>query len=366
MAANWTIAQVLTQLDSGTKWAGSTITYAFPTTASGLYSQGEAAGFRPIPGAQQSLFTQAIRSWDDLIAPSFTQTTLTVSNIEFGYSTTGVEYAHAYRPQNGSAWFLTGSNVATATLGSYGYLTIMHEIGHALGFRHMGNYNGEGTWTPSSYQDSTVLSIMSYFGPRGSGSTPSTEIMNADWTAANLRTYRPQTPMLNDVMAIQTIYGASTTTRTDNTVYGFSSNITGASADIFDFTLNQFPVLTIFDSGGIDTLNLSGWNTPSVVSLEPGAFSSGNDMTNNIVIAYSTVIENATTGGGNDVINGNGFNNQLNGGGGNDWLSGGGGDDSWTGELVRILPSFQEISQITSSHSVQPLVPIQCQTPSME
>jgi methionine-rich copper-binding protein CopC len=329
MAANWTLAQVLQQLDSQTRWSGPTITYAFPSVAAGLYSQGEAATFRAVSSSQQPIFVQALQTWDDLITQSFLQVSSATSNIEFGFTTSNIGYAQAYQPTTGSAWFLTGSDVATATIGSYGFTTIMHELGHALGLDHMGDYNGEGKWSPSSFQDSRVLSIMSYFGP--SGGIRSSEIMGADWTAASGREYSPQTPMLNDVMAIQAIYGASTTTRTGDTVYGFGSNISGAAANIYDFSKNLNPILTLFDSGGIDTLNLSGWSTPSSVSLEAGVYSSANAMTNNIVIAYNSVIENAVGGSGSDVLTGNAAANRLEGGNGNDQIEGGGGNDTLIG-----------------------------------
>ncbi|MEN9864475.1 MAG: hypothetical protein RL748_65, partial [Pseudomonadota bacterium] len=305
MPNNWSNAQVLAQLDSGSHWSGSVITYAFPTTTAGIYDgQGEDSSFRPVPIAQQALFRQALQNWDDLIAPNFQETRSTTSNIEMAFTSSGIEYAHAYFPNIGSAWFKTGQDVSYATIGSYGFMTIMHELGHALGLNHMGNYNGSGTWTPSSFQDSIVLSLMSYFGPRGAAGLPSNEVMSADWAAANGTIYLPQTPMLNDVMAIQAIFGASTTTRTSDTIYGFSCNISGSTANIFNFDLNHNPILTIFDSGGIDTLNLSGWNSSSTISLEAGSYSSCNQMTNNIAIAYNTSIENATGGGGNDAITG--------------------------------------------------------------
>ncbi|MBK9237798.1 MAG: Ig-like domain-containing protein [Rhodoferax sp.] len=329
MAANWTLDQVLQQLNSGRSWTTSTITYAFPSSGSGLYSDGEAASFRALSSSQQATFAQAIQTWDDLIAPNFQQTSSTSSNVEVGFTTSNISYAHAYYPNNGSVWFLTGSDVATASIGSYGFCTMMHELGHALGLSHMGNYNGEGSWTPSSFQDSRVLSIMSYFGP--SGGIRSNEIMGADWTAANGNYYSPQTPMLNDVMAIQAIYGASSTTRTGDTVYGFGSNVTGTAANLYDFTRNLNPVLTLFDSSGTDTLNLSGWNSASFVYLESGVYSSANDMTNNIVIAYGCIIENAIGGGGNDVLTGNSAANRLEGGSGNDQLDGGSGNDTLDG-----------------------------------
>ena len=165
MAVNWTNSQVLSQLKSGYQWTLPTIYYAFPTSATGMYSAGESATFRPVSSSQQPVFAKAIQTWDDLIPQAFQQTYANTSDIEFAFTTSNIDYAHAYQPTTGSAWFLTGSDVSSAQIGSYGFMTIMHEIGHALGLNHMGNYNGSGSWLPSSFQDSDVLSIMSYFGP---------------------------------------------------------------------------------------------------------------------------------------------------------------------------------------------------------
>ncbi len=332
MAANWTLTQVLNQLNSGQKWSGNTITYSFPSTASGLFSQGEATGFRAVNATQQQWMTLALATWDDLIPQSMAAGTPGQTNIEFGYTSTNIGYAHAYYPTTGSAWFnATEDTLVRTSVGEYGFQTFIHEIGHALGLNHMGNYNGDGNWAPSSFQDSVVLSIMSYFGPRYAAPNYSAEVMQADWVDAGGTTHSPQTPMLNDIMAIQTIYGTSTTTRLDNTVYGFSSTVGGATGQIYDFTVNRNPILTIFDSGGSDTLNVSGWSTPSRIDLHAGAFSSVNDMTNNIAIAYNTTIENAIGGGGADVIIGNDAANRLEGGGGNDELNGSAGDDTLIG-----------------------------------
>ena len=261
------------------------------------------------------------------------------SNIEFGMSNTGVGYAHAWFPTVGSVFFNQTYNSGTNNLvapvvGQHGFLTYVHEIGHSLGLEHMGEYNGTAD-TPSSYQDSTVYSVMSYFGPSwGTGSANGEGLVAwADWVGADGRRYSPQTPMVNDVMAIQSMYGVETTTRTGDTVYGFNSNVGSEVSSIFDFTINKNPILTIYDSAGVDTLDLSGWNTNSIIDLTPGAYSSCNSMTYNVAIAYTCDIENAVGGGGSDTIGGNTLANRLVGGAGNDALFGYAGNDALFGGI---------------------------------
>ena len=339
--SSWTDQQIINQLNSGYKWSGSIITYSFPTVVSAMATySGEGSGFSALNSTQQARAELALTLWDDVIARSIQKvaagTTSTSANIEFGNSTTGVGYAHAYYPSVGSVWFNTSYNsgqgtndLMTPKIGAHGFLTYIHEIGHALGLEHMGDYNGTAA-TPSSYEDSTVYSVMSYFGPSwGSGSANGQGLVAwADWVGADGRLYSPQTPMMNDIMAMQAMYGADTTTRTGDTVYGFQSNITGTTSAIYDFTKNLNPIICIWDAGGNDTLNLSGWNTASTVDLAPGSFSSANSMTMNISIARGAWIENAVTGNGNDTVYGNERNNTITTNGGNDTIYALGGDDT--------------------------------------
>lgn len=319
--------QVLNQLNSGSAWSSDQITYSFPATSSNSYtSGGEAAGFSQLSATQIQYAEYAIVSWDDLIAPDLVEAS-GKTNIEVSNTTTGIDYAHAYYPNLGSVWFNSDyKGLRNPTVDSYDYGTYVHELGHAFGLNHMGDYNGNGDWSPKSFQDSTVLSIMSYFGPDQGDNSFKKQIMWADWVKDG-EVHYAQTPMLNDIMAIQKIYGAETTTRTGDTVYGFNSNISGSAAQFFDFDNNENPILCIYDSSGSDTLDLSGFSTKCSISLVAGSFSDCNEMTNNISIAYKATIENAVGGSGNDLILGNALANILTGGGGGDTLNGAAGTD---------------------------------------
>jgi hypothetical protein len=277
--------------------------------------------------------------WDDLIAPSFLESTGSpnTADIKFSNSTTGVAFAAGYYPGQvgneagsyekieGSLWLNSNYNSGTnnlmaPTTSIYAYSAILHEIGHTLGLDHGGNYNGGtpvygNTSTGWLYaEDSRQYTIMSYF--------------NASSTGANWLGKYAQTPMVYDIMAIQQLYGADYTTRAANTTYGFNTN---AGNNMYDFTKNTSPILTIWDGGGTDTIDLSGWSSASTLNLTAGSYSSVNGMTKNLAIAYGADIENATTGSGNDTITGNDLANILNGNAGNDTINGAGGDDTING-----------------------------------
>jgi serralysin len=155
-------------------------------------------------------------------------------------------------------------------------------------------------------------------GADGSGTD---HIGTAGWSHA-------ATPLLHDILAIQAVYGANLTTRTGDTVYGFNSN---AGRAAFDFTININPVVAIWDAGGIDRIDASGFDTDQVIDLGAGAFSSIGHMTRNVAIAYGATIEQAVGGGGSDRLVGNAAGNLLTGNAGTDKLEGNGGDDTIQG-----------------------------------
>ncbi len=206
-------------------------------------------------------------------------------------------------------------------LGDYALMTALHEIGHSLGLGHTGNYNGnadynsDAQWTNDSHQ----MSVMSYFNDTNVGSD--------HWNDTGAWQYSA-TPMLIDILAIQNIYGADYSTRSGNTTYGFNSN---AGMDQYNFSVSNVPI-AIWDGGGNDTLDLSGYSQTQTIYLTEGDFSSVGYMSHNMVIAYGTTIENAVGGSGADSIYGNDVNNVISAGLGNDTIYGTIGNDTIDGE----------------------------------
>jgi serralysin len=222
----------------------------------------------------------------------------------------------------------------------------LHELGHAWGFGHAGNYsagsaskcaNRIGGWSPfvgegrNDYlQDNLHATVMSYFPEMHAASSPLYGSQD-----------RRVGPTVADILAIQTLYGVPTDKRLGDTVYGFGSNADVAAYDFSKYiegTANNPGSATmvsfaIFDSGGNDTLNASGFTANQTIDLHAGAYSSIGREIGNIGIAVNTVIENARGGSGNDVLIGNDVANVLEGSAGHDTLDGEGSADQLTGGL---------------------------------
>ncbi|HEX8525763.1 M10 family metallopeptidase C-terminal domain-containing protein, partial [Allosphingosinicella sp.] len=194
----------------------------------------------------------------------------------------------------------------------------LHEVLHAVGLSHPGEYNGQGY----NYQDHAEFvedtiqySVMSYWAAAEAG---------ADHVAGFVQ-YVARTPLLYDILALQSLYSPNMTTRTGDTVYGFNSN-TGATSP-FNLAFTVGPVVAIWDAGGTDTIDLSGYSEASLIDLNEGAFSDAGGLTRNIAIAFGVTIENAVGGPGNDRLIGNQAANRLDGGAGADLMEGGSGSD---------------------------------------
>ena len=233
---------------------------------------------------------------------------------------------------NGDVWFGVQTDFRNPVAGNYAWMQHLHELGHALGLTHGHQAFGLGKVLPVDLDamEYSVMSYRSYVGATADGA-----YSNADGSYA-------QTWMMQDIAALQYMYGADYSTNNDNTVYkwtpGSGDTLVNGAVGI-DAVSNKI-FATIWDGGGEDTYDLRAYRKGVEIDLRPGKFSSFSDRQKadldngevfadgNIYNAHmyhnnrASLIENAYTGRGNDIVNGNQAGNYLRAGSGNDILHG--------------------------------------------
>ncbi|WP_199835319.1 M10 family metallopeptidase C-terminal domain-containing protein, partial [Azospirillum brasilense] len=293
-----------------------TLTYSFLTSAPSYYAStaNERNGFQAVTAGMQAGIQSALAFYEQVANIHFTYDASGNGQLTFGQCNMGSNSAayayYAMAPGSsqlaGDVWYNANYAVnQTQTAGSYGYMTSLHEIGHALGLKHPGNYDAGGGGTAGPYlpssTDNVKYTVMSYYG-------------------GTISLANPQTLQLFDIQAIQYLYGANTSWHSGNDTYSFSTS--------------SPTVMTIWDGGGTDTLDASNQTFAAYLDLNAGNFSSvgvnasGAAARQNIAIAYNVTIENAIGGAGDDTMVGNAANNTLTGGAGNDTINGGGGTNT--------------------------------------
>jgi Ca2+-binding RTX toxin-like protein len=326
-----TFGPVFSPLLDGTKWGGALgqgvqLTWSFPNLSSSYLSNysslQEYEAFRAFSTAEKNISSDAIGAWTTLCGLSailVNDDASVVGELRFA-RTSNVspdEGAHAYlpgdHPSAGDIWMRdddwhTGYSSAVVK-GTYDYLALMHEIGHALGLKHP----FEGPNIVANVYDSYLYTVMSYEAKAG--------------TNSNYATFYPTTPMYLDIAAMHTLYGRDTATRTGN--------------DTYTFTQGNRYWQTIYDAGGSDTIVYKGsancainLNIGSFSTLSDAIFFNDNSSTRaTVCIGPATIIERAVGGSGNDTLTGNSAANSLFGNAGRDVLVGGSGNDRLFGGL---------------------------------
>ncbi|MCG7392245.1 M10 family metallopeptidase C-terminal domain-containing protein [Microvirga sp. ACRRW] len=378
---------------SGYKWpSGTTISYGFPTTKDAYpnpyngQNELESNFISVTPQMKETIeaFVHGRQTGDFksmILTPiegftnlKFVQHMVPDSSTHMLIASTSVApTAHAYYPgsmfgeREGDIWF--GQQYPEAygspINGTYGHMIAMHEFGHALGLKHSFDLHGkeDGVTVPWD-KDFYEYSIMSYskapyvepgtFDPASSGSSGGETGYALPYT---------QTFMMLDIAALQQMYGANYTFRSDDTVYKWDTKtgetyVNGAAQGrtgngIHNESYFNKILQTIWDGGGIDTYDLSNYATHLKVSLAPGGHSAFSDQ-QRVQLGYfpyptvysargnvynallhnddpRSLIENAKGGSGHDTLSGNIAANHLWGNDGKDTLSGGAGHDTLDG-----------------------------------
>jgi Ca2+-binding RTX toxin-like protein len=274
---------------------------------------------------------------------------------------TSVLGAHA-----GDVWLTDGARLSSSNPSEFPKFAIYHEVLHALGLRHTWEVGLAGVGG-----DSTTAMA-----------TNTVQFASTAYSRAPGETVYGWDLQLYDIAALQYAYGRNDATASDDNVYE-------VGASDHDYDLNQYDAgsstptgnnrqFSIWDGGGIDTIDASGFSTQSLINLRPGYFSSigpqaevqitsGSSATitdfglQNISIAFGSYMENAKGGNQNDALIGNLLSNRLEGGAGDDLIFAEGyafdGDDGEYGQIAKgttaIAPAPSAISEFVSDPTRQ-------------
>ncbi|MBO9622630.1 MAG: M10 family metallopeptidase C-terminal domain-containing protein [Sphingomonas sp.] len=343
----------------GSKWGTLNLTYSFPTSGSnyngsGYDSNGVSLYQMELGSMQQAAARAAfaqISAVTNLTFTEITETDTVHANIRISQTgDTDVPSAYGGFPSDtrgvaGDIWFGRNNQpyYDMAAKGTWGFATMMHEIGHTMGLKHghqdytntdlsfyFGSFPRPGTQSLTPDRDGQAWSLMTY--------TPA-PFTNSNFAGEKVN--QPQTYMQYDLAALQYLYGANYTTNAGDTVYSWSAT----TGEMFVNGVGQGApagnkiLMTLWDGGGNDTLDLSNYGRGVTVDLRPGAFSTfdQDQVANHLAyqnltalapgnVAMSllynndarSLIENAKGGVGNDIFVGNIANNILDGGAGSD------------------------------------------------
>lgn len=290
-----------------------TFGYAFPTSLPGYDADpGNANGYTPFSTTQIARTEEALRYIEGLINVHFVRTDQVAARnvFTFGNNIQDGTGGYAYTPMDdfiGSDVFLHRYEANTTLAdGTYGALTLIHEMGHGLGLKHP--FDGESLgfsaedppYLPDS-EDDTAWTVMSY----------------TDHAAQYYLRYSAL-----DIATLQYLYGVSASANSGNNTYSLS-----ASAPNF-----------IWDGAGTDTIDARDLHEGVTLYLTPGywgyvgtAKAATITSAGQITVNFGTSIENLLGTAQNDKLFGNDLSNNINGENGNDLIEGWAGDDSLQG-----------------------------------
>lgn len=179
------------------------------------------------------------------------------------------------------------TNSFQKSYGSHGFSALVHELGHALGLKH--SFEAPACATEDDHQSNTVMTY-------------------------NFDPYEPATFMRFDVKTLQYLYGERSYNAGDDT-YVFADRldtfVDSAAQTFYDLPYDYFKNI-IWDSGGVDTLDISGVpvGLSTRVDLREGGGISylddytlaGNRIATGTILAYGVEIERVVLSAGDDAV----------------------------------------------------------------
>jgi hypothetical protein len=300
-----------------------TVTFSFPNQVPSSYSGEDVAGWKPFSEAQKAATREMMSLLQAQVNITFQEVQDSPTNfgtMRFSNNVQTNSGGYALLPnssgtdRDSDTWIAISDN-ADLSLGTYNWMTLLHEMGHAIGLNHPGNYNAGESANVDAVGNFLSVNEDAFFN----------SIMSYRWSAQDIQDvwFMPY-----DMLALRYLYGTNPF-NTGDTTYTLSDSAGKL-------------VQNIVDDGGVDTLNFAA--VPLAISLDmtPGAYSSvgrlisGSAALANLTISFDAVIENAIGTALSDSMIGNGANNVLTGGSGNDSMDGGAGTDTavYSGNLA--------------------------------
>ena len=318
--------------------------------------------------AQNAAVTKAFQYISSIANLTFAPTTdATKATIMFGDNVQASSAGYANPPnQSGShqQYMFLASNATTNNSfasGTYGWETVIHEIGHTLGFKHPFNGNAGGGGAPAPYLPTATnnhrYTVMSYTNPTDSNILAAT-YSNNQVKLTTTTTVNPSTYMTYDIEALQYLYGANTAPTGDA-----ASTLASVQKLTFDDTFNGME--TIWAPTG-QTLDASATTRSDTIDMRGGAYStidyqSGADQitkqlaaqnmtpnniasvlksfkttiataytgANSVGLAYGSQLSTVETGSANDTIYAANYSAKIDGGGGNNTVYLEGASKDW-------------------------------------
>jgi len=368
-------------IDSHTHWHKSNITFSFNQTIPDSYSKNDnlTQDWTSLNTAQQNAVRSIASTINNLLDIKLTE----VGNngdIRFNIvsqETAGFAFYPTENPDYGGDVFLSSDFNSRDTIYDYGLkrgesgIHIMsHEIGHALGLKHP----FEGSNRLSTNKEDINHTVMSYTLREDAILKVTSDDSHIEMTSQHLL---PDYYSLYDVSALQSIYGVNKNYHTEDNIYRTK--------------YTDYEIQTIWDAGGHDSIDLTDTTGNTTIDLKGGTLNSVDEYTlndiihlyqkevsqselrdwledkiteqynsdllytgkNNFAIAEGVIIEDITTGRGDDTIKDNMVDNIINssqgddkiyiGAGGYDHIDGGYGTD---GVYLDLLKNQIEVKQL--------------------